>query len=432
MGAGSGRDLANALLVREELRPELESVDLAGFLTPWAWHQILGSVERPVTLLSGPAKKYLLATPREDVRGFFEPLLPGLNERLGLAVGEIFLLSLQYGTAALGAALQELVHRKAYDTVIAVDVGGDILAEEQDRGGLLTPVVDFSCLDLLTELPGEVRTILAVVAPGTCGEVASERLLELRERFIAAGAVLETRPIEAGSPAFRTVTAVDSDLNRATGVASHTMEVLQATVRTVPRRTFNQEYARTYRLGERSWSAGFPVTIVPSLQALTLFLDPRRVRSLLRRPKLQFQSVLEAHLMLKMWGACGTELDCSFLACADKSHRVCDYVYALTPCCHFRGEIRRRLLHDLGSACAGGSIGPALHFVDDDAELREIGGLAGVDVGPQLRLVFPTGTPPAKSTAWARALEAIIAGVAAGDWAGDRAPSGGTGRWARD
>ena len=144
IGAGSGRDIASCVLVTETLRQTGVEVDLAGFLSPWALHMFDEVLEKPVNELTGKRSKKFIPS-REDVSldSYFEPTLYTLNREHDLGIGSFYLFSLQYGTERLGHELERLVKGNSYDAVIAVDIGGDILARKKDYPWLLTPIVDF-------------------------------------------------------------------------------------------------------------------------------------------------------------------------------------------------------------------------------------------------------------------------------------------------
>ncbi|PXF59010.1 MAG: hypothetical protein C4B58_04860 [Deltaproteobacteria bacterium] len=60
IGTGSGRDIAACILMREYLRKICQSVDVAGFLTPWAFHSFNDEIEKPVNLPSKKCTKFIL------------------------------------------------------------------------------------------------------------------------------------------------------------------------------------------------------------------------------------------------------------------------------------------------------------------------------------------------------------------------------------
>jgi len=131
IGAGSGRDIASSVLITEKLREQGIELDLVGFLTPWALHEFDGELEKTLNKASKPSGKFIATNREVSLDSYFEPELPEIKEEFGLGIGEIYLFSLQYGTEKLREELEGLVTQKGYDLIVAVDVGGDILAHRQ-------------------------------------------------------------------------------------------------------------------------------------------------------------------------------------------------------------------------------------------------------------------------------------------------------------
>jgi len=200
IGAGSGRDIASCVLVTERLRQIGVGVDLAGFLSPWALHMFDEVLEKPVNELTGKRSKKFIAS-RADVSldSYFEPTLYTLNRELDLGIGSFYLFSLQYGTELLGQELERLVKENSYDVVIAVDIGGDILARKKDYPWLLTPIVDFSCLSIIAGLRSGIDSYLTVVGPGTDGELPCRDLQEILSELQREGLVLGFDELTRGS-----------------------------------------------------------------------------------------------------------------------------------------------------------------------------------------------------------------------------------------
>jgi hypothetical protein len=318
--------------------------------------------------------------------------LPEYNLKYRLGLDQIFLFSLQYGTRKLVGEFQELVHRRGYECVLAVDVGGDIVADEPDRDTLLTPLVDFSCLSLLASLPSRIATHLAVIAPGVCGEVRSSRLRLTCERLAAANKLLGVRVYDAGSPAFQKFRAINNDIDKRTGAYSHTVKVINEIADSQRGLSFRSKFKKCYWIGSKSLCATFPVEIDSALQNRVFFFDSIGATESLRRPNMMYESVLEAFQLLRSWGACGTEIDCSFVACSPDSAKKNGSVYLLTPCCYFHGDKRRALLRYGAQEVVQGNIGCALALAGDANSFRSIPGLHVGEAGGRFLLLTRRGS----------------------------------------
>ncbi|MBW1859944.1 MAG: DUF1152 domain-containing protein [Deltaproteobacteria bacterium] len=312
IGAGSGRDIASCVLVTERLRQIGVGVDLAGFLSPWALHMFDEVLEKPVNELTGKRSKKFIAS-RADVSldSYFEPTLYTLNRELDLGIGSFYLFSLQYGTELLGQELERLVKENSYDVVIAVDIGGDILARKKDYPWLLTPIVDFSCLSIIAGLRSGIDSYLTVVGPGTDGELPCRDLQEILSELQREGLVLGFDELTRGSNHYKVY------------------ELEGREKRVV--------------IKDRKWHLTFPVDLWPSLAKGVYHLDLKGVNSM-REVGLNYKSVFEAFTELRALGAGGTELDLSFVSCSVDGRVDEDILFLLTPPDRMEETTRKEIL----------------------------------------------------------------------------------------
>jgi hypothetical protein len=294
IGAGSGRDIASSVLITENLREQGIGVDLAGFLTPWALHEFDRELEKSVNRASKPSRKFIATKKDVSLDSYFEPELPEINEELGLGVGDIYLFSLQYGTEKLREELEGLVRQKSYDLIVAVDVGGDILAHKQDLSSVYTPIVDLSCLEI-TDLRTTAEKYLTVVAPGVDGEIPSQRLAEI----IGNERVLKREQLTPESRNYQTFVQVYDEINRRTQSSSHTGDVIRKVVE--GKSDLKEEYKRS--------NVSFTVQLDKELASGIYYFDLEAVKSQRRDMHVSYENISEAHRLMKEMGASGTEID---------------------------------------------------------------------------------------------------------------------------
>ena len=184
VGAGSGRDIYSSILISERLISLGLVVDLAGFLTPWSVHLFDGKIEKPVNLLkTSDCEKFLPYREKIFINDhFIEKHLLDFNENFDLRINKFWLFSLFQGTIKLKDEIEQMVNQEAYDIIIAVDVGGDILADGLDYQFLITPIVDLSCLTILKEIKTNAQRILTIISPGSCGELPPNSILRHLDR----------------------------------------------------------------------------------------------------------------------------------------------------------------------------------------------------------------------------------------------------------
>jgi len=131
-GTGGGNDIVSAILPALYLQDYGIKTDIGGILSPAAVHTFNGGIERVVNRLEGDIRRYIPA--KEPVPlSFLDSMLPKFGPALNIA--NFYDFSVRYGTSALADGLGTLIKENSYDLVVAVDVGGDILARgAQDPG----------------------------------------------------------------------------------------------------------------------------------------------------------------------------------------------------------------------------------------------------------------------------------------------------------
>ena len=308
IGAGSGRDMASAVLISEQLRKAGTKVDLAGFLTPWALHRFKGKIEQPINPLIRESTKFIPSKEQPEVPTFFEPRLLGLNEKLDLGIGTMYVFSLQYGTRRLKTELERLAAANGYDLILAVDIGGDILARKEDFPGLLTPIVDFSCLSILSELQAKADIQLSIVSPGVDGEIPHPKLVEIFAE-LQLQIPFQVSQFTKDSEALQKFLALNQELNKQTGGFSKTADAIEKTLDA--KDSFQEPYKRVLRLGKRTIKLPFTVELGKEFFGKIFQMDLRAFAQLRKEFLLKYDSILEAYAEVKRRGAVATEIDFS-------------------------------------------------------------------------------------------------------------------------
>ena len=330
IGAGSGRDVASCVLMTVKLRRLGVRVDLGGFLTPWALHTFNGEIEQPVNELTGrESKKFLPSGGGASLTSYFEPELVKLNRELGLGVEEFYLFSLHYGTGPLREALGRLVEENSYDVVVALDVGGDILAGEADYPWLLTPIVDFSCLAVLGELTTGIDRYLSVVAPGVDGEVPRENLKKIFDELNAKGLVLSSEKISKKGSAYQLFSQAARAINSRTSSVSNTFRIIERVVAS-PDPNLNERLHKRIKIGDKAWRISFPIDLESSLVDRVFHFELSTIYGTKRTP-LSYKNIFEAFVKMKQLGMGGTEVDVAFVPLSMEDGRFEETVFLLTP-----------------------------------------------------------------------------------------------------
>jgi hypothetical protein len=104
----------------------------------------------------------------------------------------VLLLDPGGGPAAIAAGLGEAARDLGCDTIVLLDVGGDVLAHG-DEAGLASPLADAVCLAAAPALAAAgLSTLLAVFGAGCDGELTPEEVLERLAEVTLAGGRLGT------------------------------------------------------------------------------------------------------------------------------------------------------------------------------------------------------------------------------------------------
>lgn len=344
IGAGSGRDMASAILVRERLRNNCPHVDLAGFLTPWALHSFDGKIEKPVNTIFNNPRKFIPLKEESPLGIFFEPLIEKYNVDYDLGIDGIFLFSLQYGTDILLKKIDELIRDQGYDLIVVVDVGGDILTRMKDIHTVLTPLVDLTCLHLLSEISHPVESYLAVIAPGVCGELPPHSLKDIMEEFEHDGFQVEKMVYTEESMEFKKYEQLNRAINSDLNAYSHTEKIINQVVRFEKNSNFKTTYRKKYRLLEREFVFPFEVEVEREFFNTIFVFELKQVKNARQDLMIPYQNVLEGFLKTRSNGTCGTEIDMSFIPTGFDENGYRQPVFLLTPCCYAKGDSRKAII----------------------------------------------------------------------------------------
>lgn len=355
IGAGSGRDMASCVLMTAKLRRLGVRVDLGGFLTPWALHTFDGEIEKPVNELAGPdTKKFLPARRDASLSSYFEPELVKLNKALGLGVDGFYLFSLHYGTHRLREALEQLVAENAYDVVIALDVGGDILGREKDYPWLLTPIVDFSCLSVLGDLTTRADRYLSVVAPGVDGEMPCENLKKTLHELDVKGLTLSSEKISRKDSAYQLFSRAAREINSRTTSFSNTFRIIDRVLGAAGP-SVHEHLHKRIKIGDKKWQVSFPIDLESSLAERVFHFELPAVYEMKGTP-LSYNNIFEAFVKMKQLGTGGTEVDLAFVPMGMEGGRFEETVFLLTPSDRIRGKQRKEIIEYGLAMTARGSI----------------------------------------------------------------------------
>ncbi len=312
IGAGSGADIVSALLIVSRLRAHNKKIiiDLAGFLTPWSLHSFDGVLEKPLNeFKKGTGKKFLIKEENKSLP-FFEKLLPKLNKNQSLGFRKIYLLSLQYGTKLLKEKIQKIVDKEKYDLIIAVDIGGDILARKKDLSFIITPLVDFSCLEIIQSTKTNAKKYLAVISPGVDGELPAPILKNIIKTYSNKNMLYDQEIFNKDDIYNKVFLDTVKSINKYQNLG-HTTEIIKQIIKGTVK--YQQLYIKKILIGSNSWLVKYPVRLDREMVNKIYYFkldDIYKANDL----KISYTSIFGAYKLFKKLGVGGTEVDLKYVA----------------------------------------------------------------------------------------------------------------------
>jgi hypothetical protein len=171
LGTGGGNDIVSALIVALDLQKHGLEVGLAGVNSPAAIHTYGGELEQPVNRIVPNTRRYIPAKISREI-SYVDAHLPELLEKHDMQIDALYDLSVRFGTEKLTEGMRALIAQEQYDLLVAVDVGGDILARGAQDAEILSPQMDLTSLHLLEKVG--IPSVLIEMGYGTDGELRQE------------------------------------------------------------------------------------------------------------------------------------------------------------------------------------------------------------------------------------------------------------------
>jgi len=185
LATGGGNDSVSSLMLARQLREDFgfdpERLTVAAMLPDGVDYKDINTTGHPLILeISSITSRWIN---KKKVEAFPEPLLAEFGGSLG--VDRVVGLDMIQGSIGVAKALYRLISTEKFDTVLAVDVGGDFISVPENQG-VMSPMMDayalYALKGAISSLPA-VNFVFAVFGLGTDGESTSEMLEKSLEQF---------------------------------------------------------------------------------------------------------------------------------------------------------------------------------------------------------------------------------------------------------
>ncbi len=328
IGTGGGNDIVSASFILAEFIAQGKSGAIAGMCSPGAWHLYCGKKEAPINIVSSNTFRFTDSkTPVE--LSFIDGFIPALLQKQGVNV-PIYNLSARHGTDILIDELNSFVKKNGYDGVIALDVGGDILARGKKDPTILSPLMDFAALYVVSKL--DVPSTLVEFGLQTDGELRPKGCEEIFDELCSSGVLRQTENVSQTKSLDFFKTLYSSVKKVRHGHTAHmTFQTLDA------KEDIHTEYRFHLQIGNKKWKHSFPIVLESKYFGKVFTINVKELAKT-RELAFPFKNSLDQYIKTKQIVDSKTELDLLYVRDED----ICLWLGMLCP--QIEGELRREIL----------------------------------------------------------------------------------------
>jgi len=328
-GTGGGNDIVSATLVLADVCRAGKTADLAGMCSPGAWHTYDGKPEDCVNRVTAGTRRFI---PSRNLleKSFVDHKVPELLSCQGFQ-SKVYNFSSRFGTQRLVDDVTTLIRKENYDGIIAVDVGGDILARGNQDPTILSPLMDFTTLYVLSQL--NIPSTLVEFGLQTDGELRPQGCAEILDELQSTGVLTSTRTLLLDDPAvhvFRSVYDGIKDIRH--GHTAHmTLQTLTATD------DIHTHYHTRVQAMDKKWHVSFPLTLEKKYFGQMFLIDAQRLAA--SRPlAFPYKTPLEQCVKSKLIVNTSSEMDGLYASVEDSCVWVALYPQTVA------GDLRKEVL----------------------------------------------------------------------------------------
>ncbi len=380
LGTGGGNDIVSAIIPALQLQKLGIETDIAGILSPGAVHTFDKAAEKVVNRIDGRVRRYIPGTKSIEI-SFMDALLPGIAKKLKIPIPNFYDISIRYGTQSLIDGVNALAAERGYDLVVAVDVGGDILARGPQDEHVKSPLMDLSTLYLLRNL--RVDSFLVEFGLGTDGELRPGGIEEILAELKESGIILQESTLNPSDSEVNVFRDVFSRVRKVR--PGHTAVMTLETLDTPhPDKDIVKQYKSKYHLGKRTWEVPYEVTLPHQYFGKVFLMKGNSLAFARLETAFSYGNPLEQFVNIKrMAPTWKTELDLLYLWSEDTWKNPSSQgqlMLLLVPSLQVPEHARKEILAEGFSMLKTGMVDVALVLDKDRKNLPD--GLYSVDAGP--------------------------------------------------
>lgn len=292
---GGGNDIVSAVPVAAKLQEYGIQTDIAGVLSWAAFHTYNWSPEKEINKLTTDTKRYISHINTPSVT-FVDPYLEDVVRWEWLTVNNFYNFSTRFGTKNLTYELQKLIKEKQYDLLVAVDVGWDILARWSQDSHILSPMMDWTMLRVLSDL--DIDSILLEFGLGTDGELRPSSIDDIIDELRQSDVILDTNIIDKTSP---NMVLFKNVFDKISSVRKWNTNV--QTLKTLEYAWTDKNLMIPYRFRTQLWSkkrfTWFDVELLYTYFWKTFTMDLQSLTDRRKLTAISYENILEQYVKLK-------------------------------------------------------------------------------------------------------------------------------------
>lgn len=295
LGTWWWNDIVSSIIIALDLQKKGIQTDLAWVLSPWAIHYFDGQKEQPINRIHGDVKRFINSRSLKEI-SFVDGFLPAIAAKYGVNISNYYDLSTRFWTKRLSQEMNNLISTNQYDLFVAADVWWDILARWKEDETLLSPIMDFTSLNLLKTL--DIDTYLKEFWLLTDGELRPKWAKDILEELSSKWLLLDTSDISLEDDNVQTFIKIFDEIKKI-----RAWRTWVKTIETLEEIWSYEDLITKYRfrsqIGEKIWHTRFDVEIPYQYFGKSYLIDWKKFATERIDTAFDYENTLEQYIRLK-------------------------------------------------------------------------------------------------------------------------------------